>query len=792
MAATVALTAFLGLSTPAPAREERAAPDSPAGYEYALPLDRAREQAAPVEAGPGDALAGPGTAVGPPLFGIGIDPPSAAATEADTPAGDRPASAGGHSDPAAPSAGRVAADPTARTDRTTRADPALSGGTSLAAPLGIALAVVALGGAAGLLLRRRPRWGSHADAALAVTLAAGCGLAPAWGGLYALAAWAPVALALIAALSALLVAGRPKPPPLALVAVGGLGLLAAWAALSTLWAESADQALVATGRWLLYAVLLALLVLLVRDDRAARRLVMAGALATAAFAAYLCVRLALPGSGDLFLGGRLDDPLGYVNGQAGHLLLALWPALAVAEVARRPRVAGAALALAVILAGLILLSQSRAVALAALLSVALLLAVVPGRRRRAWCLLTLALGVALAAGPLLDVYGATSPGSRRPDEGASRVAVLLLCGAAAVAGIVWGLLCRVADGQAPSRARGGLRAASGIVLALVGLAIATSVAVAVGDPAERARAGVREFKALDVDATRESSSRFASGGGNRYDYWRVATDQFGDRPLTGIGAGNYDVTYFERRQTTEDVRQPHSLPLQALAELGLPGLLGVLLLVAGALAAFARRARRAGRDRGERLLAVAAGGTFVAWLAHTSVDWLHLIPAVTGIALCAVAALVARPGSERAGTGSPRPRGTVVGGCLALLAAGAVLIAGQFLADRHVTAAQAVVASDPAASEREARAALRLNGESLPAHYALAAAQARQGDYAGARATLLAAAAREPRDFVTWALLGDLATRRGDADRARAAYRRAARLNPRDPSLRLLATGQTD
>ena len=30
------------------------------------------------------------------------------------------------------------------------------------------------------------------------------------------------------------------------------------------------------------------------------------------------------------------------------------------------------------------------------------------------------------------------------------------------------------------------------------------------------------------------------------------------------------------------------------------------------------------------MVAVAAGGAFVAWLAHTSVDWLHNIPGVTG------------------------------------------------------------------------------------------------------------------------------------------------------------------
>jgi len=792
LALTVAVALAIGCVAPSAvvAQEERAAPDSPAGFEYALPLESAREQAAGPPGEGGEAR--PRSGDGAPLFGIGVAAPDrgrgdyGGARPAGGPLAGRTAQGAAEIEPPGRTAGR--AGPRARVVGAARR--AESGGSALGEPVGIALALVALGLAGGLLLRRRPRWGRGADVALAVTVAVGCGLAPAWGGLYSLAAWGTIALGLVAALIALVVAGRPRPPALGSIALGGLCLLGGWATVSTRWAESSGQALLAADRWLLYAALLALLLLVVRDDRAARRLLAAAALATVAFAGYLCVRLALPGSSDLFLGGRLDDPLGYVNGQAGHLLLALWPALAVAELARRPRVAGIALAVAVVLVGLMLLSQSRAVALAGLLSAALVLAAVPGRRRRAWCLLVGALGVAAAAAPLLDVYAATSPGARRPDEGALCAAVLQLCGVAAVAGTVWGTLRRLADGSRP--VRGQLRMASGVALALVGVTLAAGVAAAVGDPAERARAGVREFKALDVDAARESSSRFASGGGNRYDYWRIATAQFRDRPLTGVGAGNYDVTYFAERRTTEDVRQPHSLPLQALAELGLVGLLGVLLLIAGPAVAFARRARRAGRDRDERLLAVAAGGAFAAWLAHTSVDWLHLIPALTGVALCAAAALVAgsgaaAPAGARGSAGGGRRAAAAVTACVAVLAAGAVLVAGPLLADRHTAAARELVPTDPAAAGREARAALRLDDESLPAYYALAAAHARRGDYAAARSALLAAAAREPRDFVTWGLLGDLAVRRGALAAARRAYARAARLNPRDRELHRLA-----
>jgi cytochrome c-type biogenesis protein CcmH/NrfG len=46
------------------------------------------------------------------------------------------------------------------------------------------------------------------------------------------------------------------------------------------------------------------------------------------------------------------------------------------------------------------------------------------------------------------------------------------------------------------------------------------------------------------------------------------------------------------------------------------------------------------------------------------------------------------------------------------------------------------------------------------------------------------AARREPRNFVTWALLGDLAVRSGNMAVAKQNYRRALALNPRDVGLR--------
>src|SRR5206468_4221278 len=98
--------------------------------------------------------------------------------------------------------------------------------------------------------------------------------------------------------------------------------------------------------------------------------------------------------------------------------------------------------------------------------------------------------------------------------------------------------------------------------------------------------------------------RFTSGGGYRYDLWRIALQAFGEQPLHGVGAGNYDSVFFAKRRQPQHVRQPHSIELQMLAELGVFGALSLLLFIATIVAAAIRAARR----DVERHLGVAAVG----------------------------------------------------------------------------------------------------------------------------------------------------------------------------------------
>jgi hypothetical protein len=288
----------------------------------------------------------------------------------------------------------------------------------------------------------------------------------------------------------------------------------------------------------------------------------------------------------------------------------------------------------------------------------------------------------------------------------------------------------------------------------------------------------------ETDTVRQN--RFTSAGDNRYDYWRIAVDEFAGAPIHGVGAGNYSRDYFVERRTLEDVTQPHSVELQTLAELGLLGIVFLLLFLGGVAGGLRRRIGDSRRGPADLALAVAATGIFVTWFTHTSVDWLHEIPGVTGMALCAAAVLVAPWRTERARAGG-RARFVLAAICALAVVAGVVTVGRAALAERYRSQAEELVDARPARAIAKAEDSLALNDESLATYFTKATAQARLGDYQGARASLLEAERREPHDFVPHALLGDLAVRRCDFWLARDNYMSASELNPRDPGLQGLA-----
>jgi UDP-GlcNAc:undecaprenyl-phosphate GlcNAc-1-phosphate transferase len=627
------------------------------------------------------------------------------------------------------------------------------------------------------------------SAALLVPVGVLAGLSPFASGYYAPTVWAPGAIAVVVAVTALAI-GRPvrlgRP---AAAALGALGLLGLWALASTAWADSSHQATIEANRLLGYGALLGLLLLAVRSERAGSWLLGAGAATAVAVAAVVLGRMLGGDPGSVFLGGRLDQPLGYINGQAAFFLLAAWPCLALAEQRRAWR-AGVGAAAVTLLGCMLVLSQSRGVALAALGSVAVVLAIVPGRTRRAWLLVVLAAALAPALGPLTEIFRTGQDGTLGPATATHAASVTLIV--AAAAGIVWaGLTAAAAALAGRDLARNAARAGMvAVVLAALGTA-----AVQAGPIARTLDRQYTAFVHLGVEpqGSAASSSRLASGAGNRYDYWRVAWSAFAEKPVAGWGAGGYEVPYFQRRATTEDVRQPHSVELQVLSELGLVG--GLLLAVLVAAVAFGGwRIARAGRaDPRARTAAVATIGLCTAWLLHSSVDWIHLLPGVTALAVAAAAVLLrdrSTAGTHAAAATTaavrrPRPAAALAVGVVLLIAG--MSLTREVLADHFRASAQSALARDPVTALREVDRSLRLDAESVDSYHVKAAALARFGEAGPARAALLEATRRAPADFVTWALLGDLAVRTGDLSEAARDYGRASRLNPRDPGLRALS-----
>jgi hypothetical protein len=603
-------------------------------------------------------------------------------------------------------------------------------------------------------------------------------------GFYDVTVWGPITIgvAAVALALAVIVSARPRLVPA--LAVAGLTSLWLWSWLSSTWAESRDQALVSAGRWALYAGMLAALLLLMRTRRDRWLPLAFAGIGIVAVGLSLVLHMRTGGGETFFFGGRLRDPLGYVNGQAGYFLLGFWPCVSLAEQTRSKLLAGVGAAAAVVLGSLLILSETRGVIPAVVVSAVVILLVVPGRARRVWALVVIGIALAAIGQPLLDIYRELPKGSQADPEMVRRAGQQILL-AAAAAGVVWavaqtvlGLLGGEGRDRAVHLVEGALAAAA-VVVAVGG------AAVAVGDPVHKIRQQYDDFVNLRVDQD-AGSTRFLSGGGYRYDYWRVAWLEFQREPLHGEGAGNYDRHYFVKRRTSEDIKQPHSLPLQVLAELGVVGALALALFLGAVLGGLWRQSRRGVQSWQRRMIAVAAGGAFVAWLAHTSVDWLHIIPGVTGVALCAAAALLA-PWSRRAPSGGLRPVRVIAAVLVGVAAIAAADSVGRLaLAEHDRIQARDTLRSDPVEALRLTNDSLALNGDSVPALQAQSAAYARLGEYGKARAALRRAVRLEPHDHLPWALLGDLTVRRGNLRAARRYYRRASRLNPKSDTIKQL------
>jgi hypothetical protein len=435
--------------------------------------------------------------------------------------------------------------------------------------------------------------------------------ARAWAGLIA---WV---LVVVAGLAAPRLLPRSTAGRMTLV---GLGLLAGWTLLSTLWASIASDAYHRGQIAVLYVGGLIAAYALLSERRHIRSGEVAVAAGAVIVVGYGLSERFLPGllqfsrSSSAF--GRLEQPLTYWNAMGELAAIGLILSLRICGDRTRGRgLRMIATAAAVPLGMGLYLSFSRGALFSAFAGLITLALIAPSREQWRSGALALAGAVlaAVAAAPFQGVTSLTGSLSARERDGAIVLGLTLLIVLVAL-GAQWKLLRVPVPGvwRLPRRAP--------VIVAGV---IAAGLAVAIV-------AGAKEnSKHLSVGANRLETLQ-----SNRYAYWSVAWRAFRDEPIRGVGAGGWAVYWTRYRKIDEFASDAHSLPLQTMAELGLVGLLMLGVLVGGGVAT--------GAQALERAPALAAGpvSATVVYAVHAPLDWDWQMPALTLFALLLLGSLI--------------------------------------------------------------------------------------------------------------------------------------------------------
>jgi tetratricopeptide (TPR) repeat protein len=623
---------------------------------------------------------------------------------------------------------------------------------------------------------------------------------------YPLTHWAPGGLVLLALLAIALgaVPLRFAEIPLAVkLAVACLALYTALSYLSILWANVPGEAWEGANRTLLYLIVFALFALWRGRGGSASLLLGVWTLALIGLAAYAALRLdSATGKSftSMFVGERFAYPTGYANANAAQWLMAFWPALLLARGPSLPwGLRGLLAGGAVVLADVTLLSLSRGSLYATPVMLVLVFALLPGRLRTFAVAVPVALGIGATA-PLLLRVGDRIRNAQAP-YAATHTAVLAMFAAALLVGLVVAAFAAVESTRtvSPGLARGVRRGVLLTALATLLVVVVGGLAVA-GNPITRIHHGWDSFKG-GYTAESAGSNRLLSGlGSNRYDFYRVALDEFVAHPLVGIGADNFQQQYLLHGRSEETPRYPHSVELRTLADTGILGALLAVIGLAAALLAGWRAMRRG--DPLSRAVAAAALAGFGYWAVHGSLDWFWEFAGLgasaftlLGIA-CSLAprapdaqpdrpsqpdrsSLDAHPDSRHRGV---LAASAVLGGMVALAAA--LSLTAPWLSERQIDGAARIWPKAPLAAYSRLEEAARLNPLSDQAYLVEGGIALRFGDLTRAEHAFSLALGRVPDDAYATLELGAIASEAGQRARSLVLLERAVRLNPRDPLAR--------
>jgi O-antigen ligase len=655
---------------------------------------------------------------------------------------------------------------------------------------------------------------------------------------YPLTHWAPGGLIVLALLAIALAAGSAPSarlrwseiPRAVRIALLCLAAYTALSFLSILWAGVPGDAWEGANRTLLYLLVFALFACWPQRGASAALLLCAWTLALIGVAAFTALHVDAAAASEarletLLPGGRLVYPAGYVNADAAQWLMACWPALLLARSRQLPwGLRGLLAGGAVLLAVLALLSQSRGALYSTPVMLALIFALLPQRVRTFALLVPIAAGIGAAAPAVLRVGERMEAAAAVSESGGARAAAARHAVSAAVHGATVAMFAAalvvalvVAAGAAIEHRRGPLpRAAAarlhrGVAAVAIGalLVLIAGGWAAAGNPIARARHAWDTFKSPSgYGANSTDESRLIGGlGSSRYDFYRVALDEFAAHPLLGIGADNFAEPYLAHGRSDETPHYPHSVELRTLSQTGIVGtLLAVLGLGAALLACW--RAVRGSPDRLGRVVAAAAVAGFGYWVVHGSFDWFWEFAglgapafALLGLA-CALAPrgpvspgpvspgpVSPGPVSSRPVSSRPVPPGRRLGlwvaltGALVAVAAIASFTA-PWLSELQIESAAHVWVRDPAQAYARLDDAARLNPLSDEPYVVAGSIALRLGELARADREFALALGRTPGEAYATLERGAIASSRGERRAAVVVLERAVRLNPREPLTR--------
>lgn len=577
----------------------------------------------------------------------------------------------------------------------------------------------------------------------------------------ALAIWALIALGLGTG-----ILPRASLTPASWLAVAGFGALAGLTLLSHSWTRSGEHATAELARILQYSGLIVLAYLSL--NRYSWRGAAMGFATAAMVVPFFAVGSRLfPGllhdQIDALGTDRLSYPLDYWNAVACWGAMAVGVGLALSANASRTPIRAASLAAVPVAALSVYLTYSRFGVAAVAIAVIAVVAVSKAR----WTAGANALAAAGGSAVLIVVtrsHHEIAHATGNADAGSVilvAVAVVLACGVAAA------LTFRAGLDKVRMEMRSA-RLALGATL-VVGLFAAATLNGPLGKAWDH-------FKNDKPPSATGGTERLTTLGGARYQVWSTAVDAFKSEPLRGIGPGTFEYYWAQHGKGQEFVRDAHSLYIEEAAELGIPGLLALLVGFGGLLAA-AIQARLRWRRRREIAAGSALIAAFVVFLAYSGIDWMWEIGAVGTLAIGGVA-VAGAGGLERAKVVglSPWARSAAVAAALLLAAA---QVPGLVSTQRVRASESALAAGDADRAKDLADEAIGAEDWAASPYAARALAWERLGDLDAAKQDAQAATNRDSNNWRDHLLLARIEAELGDSAAARSQAAAARRLAPR-------------